>query len=406
MDKLPWCVAPFIGLYKVPHRMSACCELVHDAINPETFEEYWNHPKIMAHRKALLEWDYDALPKNCQDCIRSPTSTRDFLYQHGFRGYLKEAYEKHGSAVHPDGYMPHNKLYYLTIGTSAKCNAACRMCHPTVSNKRWEAACKYGYDEDRYIDSKIMETDTAEPWVKLIRDNADTLREVVLHGGDPIQSPHMPEIMDALMPLKDTCRIVFLNNGSFSHMVDGRNIWDCFKNFKDLHITFSMDGIPEVNEYIRVGIKHKRLMKTMIEAREKLPQIEHFCVHATLSTYAMLRYDEFLDYILDVLVPMGIYVTHNVVLEPAAYCPSNMPHEMKKEIYRKLSAKRYDHKMVEGLRRTALQALMVKKQDTKHYADMLRWDTKQDLDSKGMLDRGKVFPMYDFDLGIPIKEVT
>lgn len=377
----PWCIAPFISTFKTPNKTGPCCETSYLLSPGESHADFWNRDDTKKLRKAMLEFDKDSLPDDCKRCLSSATSHSQFFYLE-CRPQFYETFLDVLPTVEPDGYMPEVKLAHLAIGPSNVCNYSCRMCITAVSSTKYRMQDRAGMisPDNEFItmhellpqvDSKYRTTDPTEECVRLVRENKDTLAEIVLHGGDPIQNPDFPEVMDALDELDMNCKITFLSNGSVEKMSNGDIIWDRLQNFKDLHVVFSMDGIPEVNEYIRHNCKHDRLMKLIKTARERLPHA-YIGVHSTFSTYSALRYGEFLQYFYENLEPLDVWLSMNVVNAPFEYAPCHLPDDLKRVAMQNLLDFTPQRDYHEEIKREALQALFTKPADPKVWDSFLK----------------------------------
>lgn len=394
-EKLPMCLAPFIGLFKISQRTSPCCEMWGET-RKMPFDEYWNGDVAKQTRKALWEHNYDALPEGCKTCLNSPTSHSKF-YLLEDRPFFVENFLKYKHLYNEDGSMSGVPLTQLALGVSNKCNMACRMCTPQISSTKLSITERIGLTNDPGIlppfDRKtfVAETDHEED-LRIITSNYETLREVVLHGGDPIQAKNFPAIIDALMPIKDTCKINFLSNGSFSTMTDGRNVWDVLKDFKDVHAVFSIDSIPEANDYIRLRGRTKRTMKIIDEALSKLPERHYVGVHTTLSNYSAVYFAEYLEWAYENLHPRGIWPSLNVVNNPKYYQPFQLPDDVKREVLKKLRNVKIDNEHYMELRDTAMRAIFAGKFSPSEWNKAMYLDrTIDEHEGRDMLN---VFPMF------------
>lgn len=390
---LPLCLAPYLGVFKVAQRTSACCEMWVEAENL-SFEDYWNSESTKHLRKSLSNHDWDALPEGCKACLNSPSSHSEF-YLLEDRQYFVDSFEKHRHLIQPDGSMLGKPLAQMAIGVSTKCNMACRMCTPQISSKKWEVQNAVGLVNDPNImpeiDSKGVATLNIEEWLGVIKDNLGTLKEIVLHGGDPIQAEGMPELLDALLPIKDTCCINFLSNGTFDTMLDGRNIWEVLKQFKRVHLVFSIDSTPKENDYIRLFGNTKRCLKLIDDAKRVLPKEHYIGVHTTLSNYALINFPEYLQWAEEHLLSRGIWVSLNMVNNPSYYEPSNLPDSIRKDVFRRLSAYQPTDEHYKDLKRIAQKAMFKNKFDPVEWNRCLYLDTQIDKNNKYNI--GEVFPL-------------
>ena len=329
-DKDPICLAPFVGVFIAPARMSPCCEMATNGYS--SIDELWNSDLMKHLRVEFTAGRTDNLPQYCTDCIKSSTSHRDFYYLPN-RKHFKQNYYKNKGDMSDDGTMSSIAISYLAIGISNKCNFACRICYPGISSTKHKYA-----DEKNLIPVKelLSEVDSnyeviAElDYTDIISNHSDTIDEIIIHGGDPTQHKNLPHLLDVIIKnIRPETKVVFLSNGSFRLCADGETIWEKLKPIKNLNVVFSMDGDEVVNEYTRINCNHSRLVKLIWEAKDTLSDDVYIGIHSTISNMSIVRYCEFLKYYKDTFSNYDIWLSANVVNGPLKYHPSNIPPNIK-----------------------------------------------------------------------------
>lgn len=397
--RMPLCIAPFIGLFKISQRVSPCCEMW-EGTYLVPFEEYKDSALAVETRRALLAHDYASLPDGCKTCLNSPTSHKDFYFLED-REYFSESYIEHENAFHEDGTVDYLPISHFALGTSNKCNMACRMCSPHISSKKLEVTEKLGITNDPDIlplfDEKFTSSTNVQEDIKLIRDNSEHLREFVLHGGDPIQAEGFPAIMDELLAhqsILDNCQINFLSNGTFYLMKDGRNIFELLKAFKSVNVVFSIDGVEDTDNYIRLYGSHKRTMKLIDIALETLPKHHTVCVHSTLSNYSAIYWESFLKWSEEELLrKRGIWLSVNVVNAPECYAPECLPADIKKDVMTRLNAYKPEDNHYKDLKAVALKALFRAPFKPSEWEKAMYMD--REIDVYSGVDTYEIYPMLE-----------
>lgn len=136
------------------------------------------------------------------------------------------------------------KLKYIETGFGNLCNLACKMCLPAVSstlfsitkanaNNKW----KDGYLRDvSYIDTDIRELD----YIKLI-------------GGEPMMERKHDQLLEQLLkdhPNPGNITICYFTNTTKKPSPRVVEMW---RQFKEIELNYSIDGVGKVNEYQRPG---------------------------------------------------------------------------------------------------------------------------------------------------------
>lgn len=365
--------------------MANCCEMwiPHSHV---PYNDYWNQEDKKAMRVAMKLNDFEGLPKECKACLSSSTSHSKFYEE---RTEFHETAKLVLEEMHEDGFIEQPRITFLAIGTSNKCSMACRMCTPNVSSKKWDLLKKLDLCQDS---GRIKSADIKE-WLNVIENNLGTLREVTIHGGDPAISDGVYEILEALKPIADTCRINFLSNGEFCEFPNGKNIFEVLSGFNIVRVVFSLDSFPEVNDYIRMFGKTSRCLKHMKMAYEILPSEHKINVHATLTNYSAVYFREYLDFITTELSFVNWFTVNNTI-NPSYYAPHNLPDEIKAEVFKKLMTFKSDRQDVMEMKKQVLKSLTSSKCDYTEFNKALWIDRKSDEVSRGF-EMLKIFPMFE-----------
>lgn len=339
----PRCIAPWVSVFKSPARMSPCCELT---------GEY----DLEDLRAAFLTGG--SLPGSCVSCLeRKPAEYRRL---------------NDGSLRIEDG------LQYISIGPSNRCNLSCRMCWPGHSNTRHRHIARAGIDvgELPLTNHRYLTLDDPYFYQTLIEDNADTLKTVVIGGGEPMLAPGFHEILAAV---PDHCDVHILTNGSYHPY----GLHDALKRFKSATLKFSMDGVDYVNEYIRHGLHHDNLIQEINRTHEEGLNVE---IHATITNYSVLRLGPFLKHLEE--FPFAKRTCD--VPRPGRFHPGLLPDDIKKRIMMELQA----YPEVEGIKLRALKALMEYPFNEQELRDQLLDEHK--LDQVMLRDFREVFPELSY----------
>jgi organic radical activating enzyme len=139
------------------------------------------------------------------------------------------------------------KLTYLEINLGNYCNLACNICCSDNSNL-W-------YEDDKKLKSVgIYKRGTYEPdhkeGISLNLEDYVNVRLIKFVGGEPMIHPKFITLLDFLIEhgLQSQIQIQVFTNGSW---VPKEKIKDRLKQFKNVTISLSIDGVGQVNDYSR-----------------------------------------------------------------------------------------------------------------------------------------------------------
>lgn len=117
-----------------------------------------------------------------------------------------------------------------------------------------------GYFMDKKPKQKKSKQKARTLLAENINDLAPHLELVRLTGGEPFMIPHHETILKKLKPFSRNISLEYSTNLSYD-LSDFKIILDMWSNFKDVSVVFSLDGMKDVNNYIRIGSDFKRIIK-------------------------------------------------------------------------------------------------------------------------------------------------
>jgi len=136
----------------------------------------------------------------------------------------------------------------LQIEPTTYCNARCPHCPRFDNQGNLHADLNLGH----------LNIDAIEHNLEL--KNMTNLRTVILEGdkGDPLMHPKIAKIIDifAMAPSQPEVRLV--TNGSIRSSAWWQQLAQ--KNYSNLQVVFSIDGLEDVNHLYRIGLNYKNIM--------------------------------------------------------------------------------------------------------------------------------------------------
>ncbi len=128
---------------------------------------------------------------------------------------------------------------YLQLDFSNKCNAACFMCG-SHSSSLWAKHLNEFPEITTWSDHKI----------NLILEDVDHIKEIHVFGGEPLIQPEFVYLCEKLVEVDvaKKIKLIFTTNASMLHK---RDLLTLFKNFKEVQVCISLDGMDKLYDYIR-----------------------------------------------------------------------------------------------------------------------------------------------------------
>ena len=293
-----FCVLPFFGYEYTPSGFTTpCCLLPKDTNIKQLQTEMLSRQRPVACQKCWKLED-QGLPSNRQ--IKN--STFD-LYKNRDLNYIEDDCRegKFNSQI-------------IQLYTSNLCNSTCITCGPQASTA-WATLKKIKTFE--IIDQTILDSLVYEDLVIL-----------TFVGGEPFYENRNFEILQKLIDVGNTdCYISFVTNGSTNISDKQINI---LKQFKNLDICLSIDGIGPVFEYLRYPLKWDKLLEN-IKLYRGLGI--YLSVSYTISNLNVLYHEETVAW----FDSENLVYNYNPINDPDYFAPAVLPQSVKDQ-YPQLSA--------------------------------------------------------------------
>lgn len=133
-------------------------------------------------------------------------------------------------------------------------------------------------------------------WYELLSYSSD-LKKIHLAGGEPLLIKECWKFLRRLIDTGIAKNLILSYNTNLSLLPqEARELWP---SFKEVHILASMDGVGEVNEFIRYPLgweTFEKNLKTLDQERDVF-NIRHLEIHPTAQVYNIKRIPEICDYI-------------------------------------------------------------------------------------------------------------
>lgn len=340
VDSKTFCILPFIQYSTTTDgEIRLCCRSrAVGAIAESSLGEMWQGPVMEQVRSDLSE---GRRRSECRACWE--------LEDLGMVS-LRQGQSIQRALVNKDrvlGWMSQRHLpgpHTLELKLSNLCNLKCRMCSPIASTpwlKEWPQIQEYYNSGDRQSiqESYDFQVQKREPVLdhfltnpRFIADLAkfsDGIQELEFAGGEPLLDPLHYEVLKGVLPraseitLKYSTNLMMLGTRRF-------DVMELWRQFKQVKLTISIDGYPELNEYIRTGTVSSTFEKNLATV-QSLPNVE-LKASTCISTYNALFLRETYEYI----VSLGLTWYANRVRSPKFLDARTMPRELREQAIARL----------------------------------------------------------------------
>lgn len=294
-----FCVLPFYGAeYNRERHTTPCCLLPANTDINQLQTEMLSGQRPIACQKC---WTLEDQGKMSDRQLKN--SAFDF--------YKNRAIE----FVEEDCRKGNYSTQIVKLYTSNLCNSTCVTCGPEASTA-W-ATLK---------NIKVLST-IAQPIIDSF--NYKDFIMVNFVGGEPLKEKKNFDILLKLIAIGNTaCFISMTTNGSVQLSTKQKDI---LKEFKNLNICLSIDGIEKRFEYIRFPLKWDTLLENIGFFKENNIQLS---VSYTISNLNITYYQETINW----FNLQGLEHNHILVSYPNYFSPSALPKEVKEQLNNSISA--------------------------------------------------------------------
>lgn len=265
LNKTKACVLPFIHLATHPNGVvTPCCQSDMsngfsfsknedlNILGRETLNQISNSKNFCGVRVKMLSGEE---PKECAGCYKleraggiSKRMYENEKYQHSLEE-LQEMVDKDGALKRLD-----YKVVELRIGNV--CNLKCLTCNP-MSSTKWNedvAELPEKFQSGFYSIDKSFSTWYKDvKWYDELLDNAKSLEEIYINGGEPMLIKEHLYFLQKLCDLGLNSKIRLLYSINLTLITP--KVIELWKQFKNVQLNVSIDDLGKRNEYIRYPSK-------------------------------------------------------------------------------------------------------------------------------------------------------
>lgn len=221
-----FCPAPWMTFYVEPSgRVDMCCVSAANLgnLHHKSLPEILKSDRLVEIKQMMLA--NQPIPE-CKACHQTPALQRRFIQQFGGKDHVD--YQTAETF----------KLKYLDLRWNNTCNFACIYCYSELSSL-WAQI-----DGKKQIKINHMRDDLFD----FVVENAHTLEEIYLAGGEPLMIKENIKILSIIKQHNPKCRIFCNTNLS---QIENNEIFDLICGFDHVHWQISGETVGSQYEYLR-----------------------------------------------------------------------------------------------------------------------------------------------------------
>ena len=283
VKKETFCIAPFTHLStKTDGSIKACCRSLPALANikKESLLQAWNNEEMKQLRNDLIN---GVRNERCDVCWKLEDVGAQSLrmkYNNPKVGRQLINADTNLKSLNTD-YTLNNKPTWIEFKLSNLCNFKCRMCHPMDSTRWFEDYKKISHlHEDSWqqemtdlnLTKKSLLRSYSEEFFENLPELMSNVDEIWFAGGEPLYDNDHYRILESVMYRADKITLNYATNLS---MLSNKkyNVIDYWKKFKKVVTAVSLDGPPDLNEYIRSGADSKVIEENIKLLQTELPNV-------------------------------------------------------------------------------------------------------------------------------------
>ena len=327
-----FCALPFTHLSTRPNGdITPCCRSRDTLgnIKDMTFEQAWNSDNQKQLRKDLLTGVRNKYCYQCWDMEDQGSTSMRQIKNKTRKGMVPEHLTEEMPFVVP----------VIELKMSNLCNFRCRTCKPELSTtwmKDWKSV-KHEYDKIGYgLDDETgrLTHFNNDQFVEDILKLAPHMEIVEFAGGEPLMDPLHYKVLEALEPFASNITVKYSTNlskvkfGKFDTIAS-------WAKFRKVDLSLSIDGHPELNNYIRTesdtNVLAENLKLVRAELGDKYDGRAALC-YSAWNVFGLPESYEYFDTVLDTPVH------GNIAWDPIFINPQVLPQELKQ-----MATKKYEN---------------------------------------------------------------
>jgi sulfatase maturation enzyme AslB (radical SAM superfamily) len=250
-----FCAAPWAGISIDPDGNAKVCCVSKERVPLVSFAEIKLNSKFIEIRSAIIN---DEQPTNCQTCWDQESSSAEWTSRRSIYQY-NDFYHNLDSAND-------FQLEHLDLRWSNTCNLNCVYCSPVFSSKWAELK---GQKQSFRVFPTVTDNDLSN------------LKMLQLAGGEPLLIKENLDLLNRCLKINPDVEIEITTNLT---NIKNNRIYECLKQFKNVHWILSFESTEKKFEYIRNGAKWDEFLTNLSQLTNDFKNVQVNMVYFPLSS--------------------------------------------------------------------------------------------------------------------------
>ena len=325
-----FCMAPWIQLHAQTNgKVAPCCmssikngnEIGDLNINPSLLDS-WNSENMKKLRLDMLSGNKNSICDNCYDYEKLGRSTERHYYNRDFQNYFSRVKD-----TNSDGAVNNNTVPIIDIRFSNKCNYKCRICNSDYSTLWYDEEIKLGKSVNPLSKEIKVAANEIKFW-ESFKALLPTVKRLHFAGGEPLFMDEHYATLEHLIAIGNK-NVNLTYNTNFSTLRYKRyNVVDLWKNFRQVDIRASLDGMGPQGDYQRKGQKWETIEENIRIIQQECENVV-FGVNVTVSIFNIMHIPDFFKYLVEQKLVKPERVNLYPLMYPQHFSVDNLQPELK-----------------------------------------------------------------------------
>ncbi|MBP6516986.1 MAG: twitch domain-containing radical SAM protein [Chitinophagales bacterium] len=325
-----FCMAPWIQLHAQTNgKVAPCCmssikngnEIGDLNINPSLLES-WNSENMKKLRLDMLSGVKNSICDNCYDYEKLGRSTERHYYNRDFQNYFSRVKD-----TNSDGAVNNNTVPIIDIRFSNKCNYKCRICNSDYSTLWYDEEIKLGKSVNPLSKEIKVAANEIKFW-ESFKALLPTVKRLHFAGGEPLFMDEHYATLEHLIAIGNRDVNLTYNTNFSTLRYKRNNVADLWKNFGQVDIWASLDGMGPQGDYQRKGQKWETIEENIRTIQQECENVV-FGVNVTVSIFNIMHIPDFFKYLVEQKLVKPERVNLYPLMYPQHFCVDNLLPELK-----------------------------------------------------------------------------
>lgn len=260
----------------------------------DRIDDIFNTPYMKDIRSKMLAGERPSICARCYKMEDAGISTHRQASNELFHGFYDDLIQHPTSA---DGTIE-TKLLSIDLRLGNDCNLKCRMCSPFSSHSLIKEFTELEPDRaDFYKSLRNIDWYKSDKFIDLIKHSKDLVK-LHIAGGEPLITKEHKSLLNKIIQSNCASQVHLTYNTNLTSLPD--EVLSLWKNFQGVSVMVSLDGVEDINGYIRYPAKWSEIKANMLKLESATDiNFTYLTVNTTVQIYNIYNLPELFQFLND-----------------------------------------------------------------------------------------------------------